>query len=476
MKTVIVLLFSVALMAEVKIPYPYPNYDDDLIAKEIINGTYMAAINMKIKNSQTGDERYVHVPDSRVEEKAIQNDRSIIKEPDIDTSMSIEDRDKLLEKSIVPKYVEEPNEMPTLFYKGMCPQKVEYLATVPLGYITIFMTKPDGDRIPFSFDTTKKIGYKWVGDKTSSFAFPQEYDDYAGKVIPISVFPVAQLGDELLLLDGHGYLRTMNENGVVSERLRQWKIINYALTINNLHGKSYGYSYTFGKFYEITKDGERAVSGFSHAVNANFNSINFGYFANGYFSYKHENNNEITLYKITENGAIEKIRDFQANNYPSELANYYDRFDYGRAYSYGKQAYEFSYNLKRGIPNHPSMFRSIKGRGYLKQGAPFFGTLERSENTTAWYSPDMNRIVDTGVLVGSYIGMTRDYVYFNALPDGTGVGKMVVLKIKEWGYVIPRGEYAELFAKEGMLNNLWWKDNDIPNVEDMSYGYVFKRQ
>ncbi|MEA1916655.1 MAG: hypothetical protein U9N42_03890 [Campylobacterota bacterium] len=134
----IILLFIALMMMRELVPYLRPNITgSELLAKEIINGSYKPAIVMTIFNPLTGESRYSEskrkVCVSGCDEDGF--DRRINKAQnrvdDIDDSMRLYDREAMLQDAVLPNRVEPKNQDPIIVSKTPPINTFEYLGGFP---------------------------------------------------------------------------------------------------------------------------------------------------------------------------------------------------------------------------------------------------------------------------------------------------------------------------------------------------------
>jgi hypothetical protein len=157
---------------------------------------------------------------------------------------------------------------------------------------------------------------------------------------------------------------------------------------------------------------------------------------------------------IIFHGRVEEV------GHKKEFATMVSRFDYNRIYGA-----PININLRKGIPT-PYINKNLE----TSEKETFMGIttvavvrdkdgILRATNHIA-YSQDYVNVIDTGVEAYRLLTFNDKYAYF-ASHEG-----IVIMKITGWSYKIPRAEYAEQFAREGMLDAIWWRNHDKPNIGD----------
>lgn len=433
MKSLLLSIFlGVSIMAQEIVPYPFPNYDEDLIAKEIVNGSYMASIKMLIRNSQTGAERYVYVPDTpkviRDAEKALDNGNP--RPERYDQNMSIYDRDKMLEDAVLPKMVDVGEKLPEFVSKSMCPQGVELIATQANSYLAV-TTMGRGDNTVFvgiektddgdsAVNTNNDVYtfFRHNGDtKTKMFDFEEETTNeyvrwaystggrsfFAGA---IKMYEFTEFGYTIL-----NNSKSTNAKFVIRDGDDYYTIVSGAVTkaVNIDTGEELpldsGESISTSSVFTVS------VKGDSFATASNYYYIKDGEFKKG-------------TSKNRRFFADKKVRfDYHDGNYPT------------------------GYNLKNGVPNHPKARAPSSSVEHIGL-RDIFVTVGDDDNI--YYTKDYQIFEDTGIKSSrnAKIVITKDFFYFQS------TNKTVILKPTEWAYERPpRAEYAELYAKEKMLNS-----------------------
>lgn len=425
-------------MAEqISIPYPNPNYDDDLLAKEIINGTYIASINMMIRNSKTGEERYVHVPDSpniidgaengRLEDYTVNN---LSDEP------IIYDRNKSLEDAVLPVKVDVGDEIPKIVSTAMCPQDVEYIGNIEaqpfviknysryddgINKFLVIYEKTDDGSSPLNFDGDIYTFYKIEGTaKTKLFDF--SVDDYGRPTFIYSI------GKRNFILAG-GKVYEYSKDGFV-ERLTVsiYTLLPFMVRdgdkiyIVGIHGNIQLQNVDDGSII----DSGFHSDGFSNLTRASAYADNF--FVEG-----------VNTFYI-EDGVLNKIKGHMS--FFASTAKL--RFDYLVEHYFAK------YNESFNIYTYPRARLYSYYVTYLEDSKEAFFTV--GQDKKIYYTKDYVNYKYTGVNTSETyfteykIANFEDYVYI------IGRKKIDVFKINRWGYVIPRSDLGEEFAKKGMIN------------------------
>lgn len=437
MKSLLISIFLwSSIMAQEIVPYPFPNYDEDLIAKEIVNGSYMASINMLIRNSQTGEERYVHVPNSPKvisdAEKTLPNGNP--RPERYDQNMSIYDRDKILEDAVLPKYVDIGENLPEFVSRSMCPQGLEFIAQKDESYFKVgsffqngeyyFLSveKTDDGQSSTNFIDDVYTFYLYNGDtKTKMFDFKESDNN----TVPLFVYSI----------DGRNFMVAI------------------------------------GKVYEIFDSGFSLISDIKISGIHSFVAKEKGDFflvANNGATAKTQNiftgevkESQVTQYASSGNSL--KLSAYKSNFYHADSLHFYIEDGYVRdnltpakyhratrkvRFDYHDEIYPTKYNLKNGVPNHP---KSRSPSGELTFLGNKNGVVAVGTDGNIYYTNNFQDYIDTGIYIGANdakVVVSESYIYFNRY------GKLIVMKPTSWAYERPpRGDYAEMYAKEFMLDH-----------------------
>ncbi len=444
MKSILFLILGVLSMAEeISIPYPHPAYDDNLLAKEIINGTYIASINMMIKNSQTGEERYVYVPDS----PDIIKDMERGNEPDatdvnnVSDDPIVYDRNKSLEDAVLPVKVELGREKPMIVSTAMCPQNVEFIGTVDVSneistyrknvsryddginkFLVIFEKTDDGSS---SENTSGDVYafYKFSGvDKVK--LFDVNVDDFG---TPLFVYSINKrnffyAGNKIYEYSEDGFTKIL-QVGI-------YEVVPFMISdgdnvyIVGMHGTI---------SLQDVDNGNIATSDFSASSASRGNKKSA--YDDAYFM-----TNSNTYY--VDRGEIKEI---QGLDYFASDAKI--RFDYIRD---GKVLH---YNEKHNLHDYPKASTPASKICYLGDAKEAYfsigpsGEIYYSKNYISYKSTDIIQKGTSFLYNYSYaIANFSDYVYTMSKT------KLNVFKINKWGYPIPRSDLGELFAKHNMID------------------------
>ena len=439
-------------MAEqIKIPYPHPNYDDDLLAKEIINGTYMASINMMIRNSQTGEERYVHVPDSPdiIKEMERGNEPDATNVNSVSDDPAVYDRNKMLEDAALPVYKDVENEEPIIISTAMTPKKIEYFGRVD---VVIGGTSIDDDSLWASryddginsflviaeiiddrgtggSDDDNIVGfYKIVGlDKIKLFEFDEKEYGMMRSIYSIGkrnfIISSDSYSDIMTVFEYNedGFIEIREVQGAFSENLLRDKNNIYLLSIIKDDNDN-----THIKIVNIDT-GEIIISDFTIDYDIRRKPIES--VLNNEFEFSQSGAYYIKDGKIYDKG--EKYTPFAKT-----------RFDYIRFYGF-----PMNVNEKRGNYRYPKANHSYKAAcrylGDVKEA--YFSAIGDSLYWSRDYV-NVKKIDIPNPTKHDSIAITKDYIYvltYNLID---------VFKVNEWGYVIPRNDMGELFAKHGMVD------------------------
>ena len=427
----LILALGISLMAQEKVPYPFPNYDSDLLAKEIVNGTYMASINMMIKNSRTGDERYVNVPDSPKllddMEHGIPTSASSVQSI---SDTPIYDRDKILEDAVLPKYVDTDPKEAEIISKAMCVEKIllDGIATFP--YVKIGRYSKDGNAFFVGVEKTNDgiDRFNYAGDVYTFFRhnglsrvpmFTFEYDVENG--VPEWLYSVNNrnfffAGDKLYSYNESGYTQILEPSIVGAEPLIVVDGNSFYLVSAHIKMKAQN----IDTQAVLTLDTVQSASSLQHFYVSAYKSNYFG--ADSAWFY-------------IKNGQIFDI----------EKSKVFHRATYKVRFDYHSGSYPAQYNLRSGVPDYPRARTPNTTAEYigLKEGIIIAGT-----DGKVYYTTNFAEYVDSGITAtqGQKIVITREFIYLSR------ASTLIVIKPIMWGYEPPDGRYVERFLKEKLDN------------------------
>ena len=448
MKFILLIVLGLNLMAQEKIPYPYPNYDTDLMAKEIINGTYMASIKMMIRNSQTGEERYVFVPDSPIiEDMQVAKEIKEIKVEGIDSNITIYDRNKSLEDAVLPVYVDIPDKEPLIVSRAMCPQGLTYVTTTDDTYGFLIARFDDGTDDFF-------VGVDKTDDGSSStntdgdiYTFFKHVGATKTKMFDVNV---DDIGTPHWLYATHkrnffyagGKLYEYNESGfsvAFTSELAKTKPIDNIMAAEgdniyllSFHDMLRAENIITGEILEL--DTQQSISSNSIYYISAYSEAYFGgnsswfYIKNGIL---HDNLKPKKYHKATM-----KVRfDYHNENKPA------------------------NYNFSKGVDDAPRTRRPSSSSFLLLD--EYIGIKEgyvAVSAKTIYFTKDYKKYINSGISAdsASSIIITKNYMYFYRS------GKFVIVSVDGWSYKLPDGRYAELFLKNKLADRFY----DMPYIGD----------
>lgn len=427
MKSLIILLFGVVIMlrSEVAVPYPNPQSSgSELMAKEMINGTFVAAIDMYIKNVKTGMERYVHVPDSKVVDTM--EGGEIVKNPtaeDIDSNTTIYNRDKMLEDAVLPKKVPVGKPLAQIISKAMCPQTVTKVGEVNLGSSNYGVTHTsNGERLAIIKLESDNNTPTDSSDDTyglyilDGITLAKKYDFGKG----ISPHYLSYVNGRSFFVDGNK-IYEYGENGY--SNISQFSGVNptkYAVCDN-------------GNYYILGNKGYDTPA----AINVDTGEVLLGDFTSkivgvndDYFS-QSVDKRCMNKFCVKDGSVVEAKR--------IDKATSKTRFDYNY-----DLAYPYRYNESMGVYEYP--IHNIGGT------SEYLGSIKETYffeyRGNLYYSKDLIRTVkeplDSVVGFGDIL-LTREYFYYVK----GNIAK--VFEPSNWKIIVPRPEYGQEFAKEDML-------------------------
>ncbi len=432
---------------QINIPYPYPNYGNDLLAKEIVNGTYMASINMMIRNSKTGEERYVYVPDSPdvIEDLKTGNKPDATNINAIDDNPIVYDRNKSLEDAVLPIKKDIGDPIPLIVSTAMCPQDISYIGSIDIPtvsystymktvsryddginkFLVTFEKTDDGSS---STNTTGDIYtfYKYIGtSKTKLFDVNVDDNGTPKFIYSIGKRNFFYSGNSVYEYSKDGLLKLLDVT--INELVPFMLMDNGRIYIVGMHGSIH---------LQDVDNGNVITSDFSASRNTTGNrssAYDLNYFTTSDAVYYVKNG---VIYKKNSKdyfGATAKIRfDFLQSALTSKL---------------------FHYNEQHNIHKYPFARVPEYAVEYLGDSKEAFFTVSRSKEI--FYTKDYVNYRSTGVSADGIpllfnahflIANFENYIYI------IGKNKMEIFKINKWDYQIPRSDLGELFAKHDMIN------------------------
>jgi len=433
---------------QVSIPYPYPNYDDDLIAKEIVNGTYMASINMMIQNSKTGEDRYTHrqvMPD--ILETIIDG-----KEPkatdvnSIDDNPIIYNRDKILEDAVLPIKKDVGRDIPMIVSTAMCPQDLNFIDTIEQKvlystyqnsvsryddginkFLVLFEKTNDGESTQNN-DGDIYTFYKILGTEKTKI-FDVKADDYG---VPLFVYSIGKRNffysddNNLYEYSKDGFLKLLDVG--IYELVPFLVIENNNIYIVGYHGNIY---------LQNVDNGEIISSDYNVSRNSTDNmSSAYG------FNYFRDNRN--TFY--VENGEIKKLNGVSFYGASAKM-----RFDY--LYQTRSLVHFTYFNEKNNHFDYP--FSKPPAYGILFLGDVKEAYVTVGKDGYIYFTKDYVTYKSTGIKASGksflyntsfFIAIFEKYIYI------IGMDKIDVLRVSNWAYNIPRSDLGEEFAKHDLVN------------------------
>lgn len=430
------LALGISLMAQEKIPYPFPSYGSDLIAKEIVNGTYVASINMMIKNSKTGEERYVYVPSSPDVIEKMQSGEQIteVREESLDTEYSHYDKNKSLEDAVLPVYVDADNKEPTIISRAMCPTGLTYVDELKESSPTPYTARYDDGTEKFlviakNYDKSSAI-YKIDGmEKTELVSIPKEKDTNSAIISWLcSVGGRNFFSDGISVHEysGGGYQKVftsslVSEKGVARQRIVRDKDDFYLV-----------FTFADSIFLENIDTGEVL----SIIANSNIGEplVQNSAYGDNCFTLR----NGTTI--MVKDGVLTEVK----KGWHKSMLKY--RYDYDLS----------KINLRKyGVPHYPKAKPPIgihSGTDYIgiKEGY-VFARLNGGETHRIYYTTDYINYIDTEVeAFVDWIVITEKFIYF-------GGSSITVMSVDGWTYKAPDGRYSEQFLRNGLSNNKFEK-------------------
>lgn len=425
-------------MAQTAVPYPYPNYNSDLLAKEIVNGTYYASIKMLLKNSKTGEDRYVNVPDSPDIIEKMESGQQVKEVVEQNVSNTpIYNRDKMLEDAILPKYVNNEEDLPIIVSYAQTPQSLSYAGNQQ-GTLYPVARFDDGNKKFFvGVETTDTKNTDTESDDIRTFFKFKGTNKTAMFTVDMSKIYVSWLysvggrnffssGTSIYEYTETGYTKLVDiENSTV-------KLPFILMDGNNFYAVVYHNS----KLFAINVDtGKKISTDLSSMANDKYEVSAFS--ANIF--YAHSFLAEVKDGKIS---IKEKYKDWEHSNIKV-------RFEYLDNNLVTK------YNIRHGHPKY------VKSKRPSSRQEEFLGLKEgyiSIENGVLFYTPDYKSYVSSGISVknNAKIAICSDYIYLYE------ANRLVIVSVNKWSTKIPSSRYAELYAKNKMLDN----QNPIPRIGD----------
>ncbi len=437
-------IWSVAMAQEVSIPYPHPRYDEDLIAKEIVNGTYLASIQMMIKNTKTGEERYVAVPDSPdiIDDAQASRELNAKDAREFDKEVETYDIDKIKELSVLPAKRKAGSTPPQIISGAMCPQGLDYVGETDLVFsynsvgshglgfiddsiISYKKTKDNGD--PYEIKGNEFTFYSTYGTQTEAL-FTLKSDDYG------YIHSIFSYGNELYytaLLDSDSKVHLLKLNLSTLAKTDLLVMDNdYARFLVEYNGELFIPCEDNDGVYVLNiHTGKKFHSGYK----SNVNGYAFTAFARNVFHY------DLAAFEIDDTG-LHKIDGC------IKKATGVSRFDYILSYTAPNRC---NYNDRYGITHEYPRIENVTFFNYL--GDVKEGYVAISKNDTLAYSKDFIHFTDTGVKVDvrgiNYAYITHDYIYVGNI-------HVKVFKVNGWAYKAPRSDVAETMIKSGLKNGV----------------------
>jgi len=445
MKFATLIFLGISLMAQEKIPYPYPNYDDDLLAKEIINGTYYASIQMMIKNTQTGAERYISVPDSITDKMERGGRVDSVTATDIDPETTIYDRDKMLEDAVLPKYVDINDDLPIIVSYAQCPQKLTYVSTLNLECMSISRYDDGINKFLVAFEKT--------------------YDGSSSEDAVEDVYTLWKIVGSQKIELFHIVHSVRNDDGWIDSSKTKFT----PLWLYSTHGRNFMYG-DDNKLYEY------GTSGYTELLPLNSIMEKIIVVDDGrYYAVSHLGN-ELTLYDIdakrettittkyagTGVGDHHWVSAYDSNMFFSEYSNVmqikdgmlteivdykpWEKSNIKMRFEYLFNNLVTDFNMKNG---HPKIQNASRSSDRLEKLVGIQEGYISIFNNEIHYSPDYKNSINSKIPASSVseIVITEDYIYFY------DAGRLVIVAVDGWSTKILREEYAEFFAKNKMLDS-----------------------
>lgn len=451
----IIFAFAVFIMAQIKIPYQNPTYGSDLMAKEIINGTYYAAIDMKITNTQTGHERYVRVEDSLPEKISRGESIESVTPRVIDSNIPSVDRERMLEDAVLPRYIDKLDSLPDIASKSQCPTGLTYLGEYEIGEVNVNLKRVCATKDDLFFLAIDRYLYdSWYEGYVGTAHYILYRLDGLQKEVVAEFEQKETYIDWVDISDGQIFIKTSERAGSVLYRLDGStfvKVMDVSADILSMVIASGGKHYV-ADVSNATKVIFRCIEGCGNLEyawrdedeRATMDSYTRKSIAGAGFTTSFS---KTTAIAIIDSKAInvKARRDFK------HLYASFSRFDYdGHRARYNDMMGKVGYPKSKYNPM--SWFRNI-------------GAI-RSEIISnilgkVGYTRDFVNEIDSGIVWSNYsdYAITKSHLYF------FDEEKIMAIKIDGWSTVIPDARYGELFAKEGLLDSQIINSGRYPQVE-----------
>lgn len=451
------------IMAQIKIPYQNPTYGSDLMAKEIINGTYYAAIDMKITNTQTGHERYIRVEDSLPEKMSRGESIERVTPTVIDSNIPRVDREKLQEDAVLPRYVDIIDSLPDIASRSQCPTGLTYVGEFEVGEVNMIFNKnfyATRDTMyffstdyylydsPYTGDpgTPHHVLYKLDGTKKQKVAeFEKKYTKITWMDVSdgeIYIYAYNQSNYEIYKLAGGEFVKVMDTNSYILPMVVASKGNHYVIDVSD-KTKAVFRSIDGGDDIDfVWRDGEFRIDPANYSLYDDFDGEKN--IAGSGVVYLMGYDKEPYSIAIIDGKAVNvKERKHFKHKY-SNMSRF--DFHFGRA----------RFNLMVGKGSYP--------RARYGETETPIGDI-RSAFILAYhvinYTRDFVNYVETGIVnsVAGRFSITKSHVYI--VRDN----RVMAIKIDGWSTVIPHAGLAELFAKEGMLDSQIINSGRYPQIE-----------
>ena len=450
MKFFICIFLGVFAMAnQISVPYPYPNYDDDLLAKEVVNGTYIASINMMIHNSKTGEDRYINVPDSPDIIETMKDGR-VPKATDvnsIDDNPIIYDRNKSLEDAVLPVKKDLGRDIPMIASLAMCPQSLSYVGefSAKIDYSTyrktvsryddginkflVIFEKTDDGESSQNTDGDIYTFYKITGTEKTKI-FDVKADDYG---VPLFIYSI---GKRNFFYSNNNKIYEYNNNGFL-ELLEVGINELVPFMIMDSENKIYIVGYHGTIHVQDIDSGSIISSNFSVSRDSTDNESSA-------YGYNYFRNNRDTFY--IKDGEIYKIDGISFYGSSAKI-----RFDY--LYQTRKLVHFSHFNEKNNHFDYPFCSVPSKGVLYLEDAKEAYVTV--GKDNKVYFTKDYVNYKNTDIEIDAQeflyntnyiIANFEDYIYI------IGANKVYSFTVNKWSYQIPRSDLGEEFAKHNLIN------------------------
>ena len=463
-------VFGVLIVSEIIVPYANPIASGaELWAIETINGSQHAVFQMTIKDPVHGVERYTEITKERLNEIRMENARiyKSRRADNIDANITVEDREKTLERALLPKKAQADEPLPIMISRAKCPQGLTYVGEY------------SGDKRPFLYDTNKKLVGYYDGEN-AEFVFARCMENAEnGGCAKMGFYRADGLEDRLLFsydfaiedggenaqdrpiekfdrfisIDGKNFFILTHKIGDDWEKeVFAYTLDGYRKVYNgtfSMYANCYSFVSDDGEIYIPIKDGGLAFLNIDdgsvlHSGEAPHAPCD--YFVGDPSIFTCGSGVESArAYKI-KLGALQKLDNVRRWYLPHTVKS---RFDYMNIPTVFNPY--MNYNIKRGITTAPYKPIKVFTQGKIlgvKEGYIVRGYQKDEDgnviNGGLYYTDNYRDYTFSGISANGDIIVTKEYVYAGN----------TVARIDGWAYEKPmKGELAQLYAKNGMLRS-----------------------